>query len=325
MKILAWPSSESGRLAIAALLAVAMHLSLAALPVHWRPALQQPTVLRVTLTAPPPVPTPAPEPVMPVAAVAPVAAPPAESIPSATPEPPVPPTAARPLAAPKTAKAPPPKRQVKRESPKPPVVAQPKPAPKPKPLKPTAPPPVVTAKTTSKDRKTSEQSERPRRLASAQPAMADSDGTEDWDSATPRRDDRRTYRRASDADFGGSSARGQPAQSMTPSSGGESGGGSGAAGPTIARSAPVETRLRPLPDNPQPRYPAEARQRGIEGRVILRLTVNAAGSVEAASVARSSGNDLLDQEARRTVLRWRFQPLAGPRVAQVPITFRLSN
>ena len=69
-----------------------------------------------------------------------------------------------------------------------------------------------------------------------------------------------------------------------------------------------------------------ARRRGEEGRVLLRLTVNATGRVEAVSVARSSGYELLDQEAQRTVARWRFQsPPTERMVAQIPITFRLRD
>ncbi len=88
----------------------------------------------------------------------------------------------------------------------------------------------------------------------------------------------------------------------------------------------TEAKLRPLPGNPQPRYPSLARRRGEEGRVLLRLTVNATGQVEAVSVARSSGHELLDQEAQRTVARWRFQsPPTERMVAQIPITFRLRD
>jgi protein TonB len=96
-----------------------------------------------------------------------------------------------------------------------------------------------------------------------------------------------------------------------------------------AGGAPSTTeakQLRPLPGNPQPRYPSLARRRGEEGRVLLRLTVNATGQVEAVSVARSSGYELLDQEAQRTVARWRFQsPPTERMVAQIPITFRLRD
>jgi protein TonB len=338
MNVSTWINSESGRLSSAALLAVVMHLSLAALPVNWRPALPTPTVLRVTLTAPPSLPTP---PLVPsVATMAPVVAPSLAAAPPA-PSPTIQPQPAAPFALvnspPKTVKVPP-----KREPPKPPAVARtkqepakqpvaaapPKPAPpvKTQPLKPVAPP-VIVAKTPVKDKKVAmEHPERARRLASAKPATADADSMEDFDSPTRFHSQAPLYRRAADADFESASDRGKPVRSVAQSSSGELGGGSASTvSATAARSAPVEVSLRPLPGNPQPRYPSEARQRGIEGKVVLRLTVSAAGSVEAASVARSSGNDLLDQEARATVMRWRFQPLAGPKVAQIPISFRLQN
>ena len=104
--------------------------------------------------------------------------------------------------------------------------------------------------------------------------------------------------------------------------------GGGASTSRGAGGAPstIEAKLRPLPGNPQPRYPSLARRRGEEGRVLLRLTVNATGRVEAVSVARSSGYELLDQEAQRTVARWRFQsPPTERMVAQIPITFRLRD
>ena len=122
--------------------------------------------------------------------------------------------------------------------------------------------------------------------------------------------------------------------SAPPSSMPGSGGlGDGAVGGGVSASREVggapstkEAKLRPLPGNPQPRYPSLARRRGEEGRVLLRLTVNATGRVEAVSVVHSSGFELLDQEAQRTVARWRFQsPPTERMVAQIPITFRLRD
>lgn len=106
---------------------------------------------------------------------------------------------------------------------------------------------------------------------------------------------------------------------------GNSTSGTGTAGAGAA-AVPVAA-LQPLPGNPPPRYPPLARERGYEGRVLLRLTVNPAGQVETVSVAHSSGHEMLDEEARRTVARWRFRPPAAERlaVAQVPIVFRLHD
>lgn len=119
-----------------------------------------------------------------------------------------------------------------------------------------------------------------------------------------------------------------PPSSMAGGGGLRNGAMGGVSASREAGGAPstTEAKLRPLPGNPQPRYPSLARRRGEEGRVLLRLTVNATGRVEAVSVARSSGYELLDQEAQRTVARWRFQsPPTERMVAQIPITFRLRD
>ena len=119
-----------------------------------------------------------------------------------------------------------------------------------------------------------------------------------------------------------------PPSSMAGGGGLRDGAVGGVSASREASGAPstTEAKLRPLPGNPQPRYPSLARRRGEEGRVLLRLTVNATGQVEAVSVARSSGYELLDQEAQRTVARWRFQsPPTERMVAQIPITFRLRD
>jgi len=80
-----------------------------------------------------------------------------------------------------------------------------------------------------------------------------------------------------------------------------------------------------MPGNPPPRYPPLARQRGIEGQVLLRLTVNEMGRSETIDIAESSGNESLDREARQTVSRWRFYPSNGRGVVTQRIRFRLRN
>ena len=83
-------------------------------------------------------------------------------------------------------------------------------------------------------------------------------------------------------------------------------------------------------DNPLPRYPRRARQQGIEGRVVIRLTVAADGTPARISVLQSSGYAILDHSAVRTFRDWRFRPAtrAGIPVASsldVPVSFRLHN
>ena len=95
---------------------------------------------------------------------------------------------------------------------------------------------------------------------------------------------------------------------------------------TVDRTAPgfaVGSGANPLPD-----YPYRARRAGHEGRVVLRVAVDAAGMPTAVTVARSSGHDSLDDAALEAVRHWRFTPAtaAGLAVAgtvEVPITFRL--
>lgn len=82
--------------------------------------------------------------------------------------------------------------------------------------------------------------------------------------------------------------------------------------------------------NPPPRYPAVARRRGYEGRVVLRVVVDANGAVEAIEVAESSGHRILDRAALRTVRAWRFVPARrdGAPVAAsvaVPVRFTLRS
>ena len=52
-----------------------------------------------------------------------------------------------------------------------------------------------------------------------------------------------------------------------------------------------------------------ARRMGVQGTVVLRVHVDANGSVISADVQRSSGFELLDDSAVRTVRdQWRFVP-----------------
>jgi len=60
--------------------------------------------------------------------------------------------------------------------------------------------------------------------------------------------------------------------------------------------------------NPKPEYPTIARRRGWEGKVLLRIQVGADGLPGKIEVAESSGREVLDQSALRTVKRWTFTP-----------------
>jgi protein TonB len=102
--------------------------------------------------------------------------------------------------------------------------------------------------------------------------------------------------------------------------------GNGSSGDTAAsRSGGGGARLvRHVP----PVYPAPARQRGIEGRVVVRLVVGADGVPAEVRVAQGSGSDLLDAAAVDAVRQWRFEParragVAVPEERLAPVVFRL--
>lgn len=81
-------------------------------------------------------------------------------------------------------------------------------------------------------------------------------------------------------------------------------------------------------DNPKPPYPNLARKRGWQGTVVLAVLVSAGGDVAQAAIQNSSGYELLDKIALKTVRRWRFLPGTMGGVVRemevlVPVHFRL--
>jgi protein TonB len=80
----------------------------------------------------------------------------------------------------------------------------------------------------------------------------------------------------------------------------------------------------------KPRYAETARQRGIEGTVLLKVRITEHGRVEAVQVERSTGYPELDEPAAEAIQRWRFEPArrSGEPVAVwvlIPVEFRLYN
>jgi protein TonB len=61
-------------------------------------------------------------------------------------------------------------------------------------------------------------------------------------------------------------------------------------------------------NNPKPAYPKQSRRLNEQGQVLIRVFVAADGSPQQGEIKTSSGFDRLDQEALRTVMRWRFVP-----------------
>lgn len=60
--------------------------------------------------------------------------------------------------------------------------------------------------------------------------------------------------------------------------------------------------------NPRPPYPEDARRRGEEGMVLLRVAVTREGLAASVDIVRTSGFPGLDTAAREAIARWRFQP-----------------
>ncbi len=70
-------------------------------------------------------------------------------------------------------------------------------------------------------------------------------------------------------------------------------------------------------ENPRPLYPREARRKGYQGEVLLKVQVLSNGTVGEVEVKRSSGYELLDHSAITAVKAWKFSPA---RKGETPIT-----
>ncbi len=80
--------------------------------------------------------------------------------------------------------------------------------------------------------------------------------------------------------------------------------------------------------NPKPAYPQEAREKGYEGVVILKVEVLPNGRVGQIEVKDSSGYELLDRSALTAVKRWKFIPAKKGETpislwVNIPIKFQL--
>ena len=79
-----------------------------------------------------------------------------------------------------------------------------------------------------------------------------------------------------------------------------------------------------------PIYPGNAKSRGVEGDVLVEFTVTTSGSIRDAVII-SSDSPLLDKEALKAVLKWRYRPqvingLAVEKTGmRTVIKFRLEN
>lgn len=73
---------------------------------------------------------------------------------------------------------------------------------------------------------------------------------------------------------------------------------------------------------PAPAYPSESRRKGQTGTVVVEFTIDTSGRVISAVAKSPSPWPLLNEEAVRTVRRWRFPPGAVMKI-QRPIVFQL--
>ena len=104
----------------------------------------------------------------------------------------------------------------------------------------------------------------------------------------------------------------------------------------LARVRPVEQQIEPEPlsvepeqrnveeidgQNPPPPYPMLARRRGMEGTVVLAVTVDTAGKVLQCWVKDGSNHSVLDKAAACAVRGWRFR--YGPGTTDVTVKFVL--
>ena len=109
-----------------------------------------------------------------------------------------------------------------------------------------------------------------------------------------------------------------------------SGRGQQPAGPGGDQQAPAGPTYGPSAvGGPLPVYPKDALDRGLEGATTLSLTIGPDGSLVSVSVAKSSGHQLLDEAAIRTVKKaWAFKPglsKGQPTAGELTVTFDFSQ
>ena len=81
-------------------------------------------------------------------------------------------------------------------------------------------------------------------------------------------------------------------------------------------------------ENPNPLYPREARKKGFQGEVVLKVEVLSNGLVGQVEVKTSSGHEILDRSALSAVKHWKFFPAKRgenviPFWVNIPIKFQL--
>jgi TonB family protein len=79
------------------------------------------------------------------------------------------------------------------------------------------------------------------------------------------------------------------------------------------KNAYVAVDKNPVPlIMPQPEYPDEAKSAGIGGKVFIQILIDIDGHVVRADVAKSSGDQSLDDAAVAAAQQWKFSPALAP-------------
>jgi TonB family protein len=82
-----------------------------------------------------------------------------------------------------------------------------------------------------------------------------------------------------------------------------------------------DTRPMPVGNHCTVMYPSIALQQHMEGITVLGFTIAIDGSVKNLHVAKSSGHDILDQQALKCAARWRYKPATSHGIpVEVPWT-----
>ena len=80
-----------------------------------------------------------------------------------------------------------------------------------------------------------------------------------------------------------------------------------------------------------PQYPERAKQRGIEGRVLVEFTIGKSGSVKDAKIIAAEPSSIFNKAAIKAIMQWKYNPkiVNGSPVEQpgvrIAIPFRLGN
>ena len=102
-----------------------------------------------------------------------------------------------------------------------------------------------------------------------------------------------------------------------------------AGGPDVGGAA-MDTDIVPLV-RVEPQYPERARQRGVEGWVVVEFTISAAGTVKSPRVLSYFPSTVFNRSALQAIRKWKYNPKIEEGVAverpgvQVRLTFEFSS